>query len=102
MTMFFLITLLIISIIFSIASIILVKRLLKKINTYEKYIIDFRNNLVGTLDKMREIDKTGVFSSRVNQDGVFEHDDLTGGIFKELLGLIEELNKIIVDDYKED
>jgi hypothetical protein len=41
---------------------------------------------------MRDIDKSVVFSSRLNEQGAFESDDQVGGVFKELLELVEKLN----------
>ncbi len=76
-----------------VASCIIIHRLLKKIDLYEEWILDFKTDLISTLEKMREIDKSVVFSDRVNEKGAFESDDQVGGVFKELLDLIEKLNQ---------
>jgi len=91
----FLIIGLIISLGLSFIMFILVKNLLNKIHTYEMYILNFRLNLINTLEKMRDIDKQGVFSTGINSEtGLFEANDPTSQIFKDLLNLVEELNKI--------
>jgi len=75
---------------------ILIQNLLKKIEIYENYIIDFKNNVQVTLEKMREIDKEGVFSTGINSEtGLFESNDPTSQIFKQLSDLIEKLNEKI-------
>lgn len=71
---------------------VIIKRLLSKINIYEQWILEFREDLTSTFEKMRNIDKQGVFATSVNNDGLFESDDQVGQIFKELLDLIEKLN----------
>lgn len=76
-----------------VASCIIIHRLLKKIDLYEEWILDFKTDLISTLERMREIDKSVVFSDRVNEKGAFESDDQVGGVFKELLDLIEKLNQ---------
>lgn len=89
----FLITGLILSLGLNIAAIILLKILLSKISTYESWILDFKTDLVSTLDKMREIDKSNTFATILNDKGSFESDDQVGQVFKELLDIIEKLNK---------
>lgn len=72
---------------------IIIKRLLAKIDTYEEWILDFKTDVLQTLTQMREIDKSAVFSSKLNDQGVFESDDMVGGVFKELVALVEKLNQ---------
>jgi len=72
---------------------IIIKRLLVKIETYEEWVIDFKTDVIHTLERMRDIDKSVVFSSRLNEKGAFESDDQVGGVFKDLLVLIEKLNQ---------
>lgn len=89
----FLIIGLVISLSALIAACILVRILLNKIDIYEEWILDFKTDVIDTLERMRDIDKSGVFASKLNDKGVFESDDLVGGVFKELLELIEKLNQ---------
>ena len=95
MITFLLITSLIISLGFNVATFIIVARLLKRTDTYEKWILDFKMDLVNTLREMRAIDKQGTFATSVSdpEKGVFESDDQVGQIFKELLRLVEKLNE---------
>lgn len=76
-----------------VASCIIIQRLLKKIDLYEEWILDFKTDLIATVERMREIDKSVVFSNKVNEEGAFESDDQVGGVFKELLALVEKLNQ---------
>lgn len=93
MTTALLIIFLIISLGLNVAAyIIIIKRLLSKIETYEDWILEFKTDLVATLMKMRAIDKQGTFATSMNTEGTFESDDQVGQIFKELLDLIEKLN----------
>ncbi len=95
MITFFLILGLIISIGLNIVVIILIRNLLNKIVTYETYIREFKSNLTSTINTMRDIDKEGVFSTGINQEsGLFESNDPTSQIFKELLSILENLDKI--------
>lgn len=50
--------------------------------TYEKWILEFRSDVNDTLEEMRAIDR----------QNMFEKDDDVGGIFQNLLELIEKLN----------
>lgn len=74
---------------------ILTRRLLKKLQTYENWILEFKADVVNTLALMRALDKQGTFASPVksNDEGVFESDDQVGHVFKELLDLVEKLNQ---------
>ena len=92
---FLLITCLIISLIFNISMFILIKILLKKINTYELWILEVKGNILSTLEKMRTIDKVGTFATSMNDKGTFESDDQVGQVFKELIELVEKLNQRI-------
>lgn len=60
---------------------------------YERWIVEFKLDVVNTLEEMRDIDKQGVFSTRINDKGLFESDDQVGGIFKDIMDLIEKLNQ---------
>lgn len=95
MITFFLILGLVISVGLNIAAFILVKRLLAKIEIYEEWILDFKTDVIDTLEQMRAIDKQGTFATSLNDKGQFEADDQVGAIFKELLDLIEKLNQRI-------
>ena len=95
MITFFLALSLVISLGFLIATYIIIKRLLAKLNAYVEWIIDFKEDVVRTLEQMREIDKSIVFSSTLNEQGLFESDEMVGGSFKELLALVEKLNQRI-------
>jgi hypothetical protein len=75
------------------AAFILIQRLLGKISTYETWILEFKQDVINTLAWMRAIDIRGDFAARLNDEGVFESDDQVGQTFKELLDLIEKLNK---------
>lgn len=81
------------SISLNIALFILIRNQLFKIRTYEGWIVEFKSDLIETLKIMKDIDKSGTFSSRINDQGIFESDDQVGQIFKELLDLIEKLNQ---------
>lgn len=74
----------------------------KKIAFYEKeilksdaFIVSMKEVVEKSLLTMRDIDKQGVFSSRVLDRGVFESDDMIGQIFKDLIQVIDDLNKNI-------
>lgn len=86
---------LVISLVLLFASVMIIKRLLARCEIYEDWVLDFKTDVVNTLEEMREIDKSGVFSSKLNDKGVFESDDIVGGVFKELLDLVESLNQRI-------
>lgn len=77
----------------TVATFIIIKRLLIKIDTYEKWILELKTDLVNTLESMRAIDKQGTFATSLNDKGLFESDDQVGQIFKEILELIEKLNE---------
>ena len=79
----------------NIASIILIKRLLSKISTYETWVVEVKSDVMNTLTKMREIDTKGTFASGFNDDGKFAADDEVGQVFKELEELLEKLNQRI-------
>jgi hypothetical protein len=72
---------------------LIIKRLLNRCEIYEEWILDFKTDVISTLEEMRDIDKSAVFSSRLNDKGVFESDDIVGGVFKELVDLVEKLNQ---------
>lgn len=74
---------------------IFVKRLIDKIAIYETWIISTRNKVEETLNQMREIDKRGVFSTSINEKGIFESDDLVGEVFRDIKQIIETLNQKI-------
>jgi len=92
-------TLLLLSMGVNIALLILAKNSLKKISIYENeiiksddFILSIQKKILNSLTTMREIDKQGVFSSRVSEKGLFESDDMVGQIFKDLLQTVEDLN----------
>jgi hypothetical protein len=93
MLTFLLITGLVISLGLNVAALIVIRNLLKKIAVYEQWILEFKQEVNDTLSAMREIDKQGVFSTSVNEKGVFESDDLVGQLFKELITVMEKLNE---------
>ena len=97
MITFLLIAGLVISLGFCVATIIIIQCLLKRNGTYEKWILEFKMDLVDTLESMRAIDKQGTFATSVSdpEKGVFESDDQVGQIFKEILDLVEKLNERI-------
>mgnify|MGYP000863217436 CR=1 FL=1 len=78
--------------ILNITTIILIKRLLIRIKAYEDWVTDLQSELISTIEKMREIDKQGVFATSMNSQGMFECDDQVGVIFKELLSVVEKIN----------
>jgi hypothetical protein len=85
----------IISIILNIFTFLIIGIQSNKVQTYEEYILNFKNSVEITLEKMRDIDKAGTFSTRINAEGIFESDDQVGIVFKDLEALLEDLNKII-------
>lgn len=93
MITFLLIAGLIISLGVNVATFILISRQLKRIYVYENWILEFKEDLVNTLEEMRKIDKQGTFATSLNDKGTFESDDQVGQIFKEILELIEKLNE---------
>ena len=78
-----------------ISTFILIKILLKKIAVYEDWILDFKTDVIQTLEQMRAIDTRGTFITTIagGEKGGFESDDELGVVFKEMLGLIEKLNQ---------
>lgn len=90
-----LIVLLIISLSFNIILGTLIYKSLYKIDVYEQWILSTRDSINNTLQIMKSIDKTGVFSTSVNDKGIFESDDEVGVIFKQLELILEELDKKI-------
>ena len=84
---------LVISLALLLITFIIIKRLLSRCETYEEWILDFKTDVMDTLAQMRDIDKSAVFSSKLNDKGVFESDDIVGGVFKELVDLVEKLNQ---------
>ena len=92
---YILIVLLIISISFNIILGTLIYKSLYKIDLYEQWILSTRESINNTLQIMKSIDKNGVFSTSVNDKGIFESDDEVGVIFKQLEVLLEDLDKKI-------
>ena len=78
-----------------ISTFILIKILLKKIAVYEDWILDFKTDVIQTLEQMRAIDTRGTFITTIagGEKGGFESDDELGIVFKEMMGLIEKLNQ---------
>lgn len=95
MTIFLLITALILSIGLNIATIILIRILLTKNKIHEQWILEFKSHVENALGELREIDSKGTFATSVNDKGTFESDDQVGQIFKELLEVIDKLNQRI-------
>ena len=93
MITFLLVLILVISVVLLVTSYIIIRRLFSRIDTYEEWILDFKTDVIDTLERMRDIDKSVVFSSRLNEKGAFESDDQVGGVFKDMLELIEKLNQ---------
>jgi len=89
-----LVILLIISSAAFIAACVIIQRLLQKIDTYEEWILDFKTDLVDTLEEMRALDRGATFKSSFTSTGLgaFESDDQVSAVFKGLLELIEKLN----------
>jgi hypothetical protein len=94
MLTFLLIAILVISLGLNVATFILIRNLLKKQAIYEQWIAEFKDNVSETLTAMRQIDKTGVFATSLNDQGIFESDDHVGQIFKDLEALVEKLNDV--------
>jgi hypothetical protein len=84
---------LVIALVLLLISVAIIKRLMDRCETYEDWILDFKTDVIDTLEQMREIDKSAVFSSKLNDKGVFESDDIVGGVFKELMDLVDKLNQ---------
>jgi len=71
--------------IYSIVLTIGILRALKKTEIYESFIIDVKNKVEDTYEKMKSIDEIGVF----------EADDEVGLIFNDLKDLLRNLEKYI-------
>lgn len=71
----------------------LVRIQLNKIQIYEDWILEFKTDVISTLNTMESIDKRGTFATSVNEKGLFESDDEVGQIFKDIKNLIEKLNQ---------
>ena len=95
MLIFFLILGLTISIGFSISAFILIRILLNRIKTYETWVVETRTEFLNTVTLMRAIDDRGSFATGIDDRGKFECNDEVGQVFKNLLNLIEDLNKKI-------
>ena len=78
----------------NVATCIIILRQIKRIGIYEEWILEFKMDLVNTLDEMRKIDSDATFKSSFKSDGMgaFESDDEVGQVFKDILGTIEKLN----------
>jgi hypothetical protein len=57
----------------------------EKIDTLEKWILEFRNDVDVTHNKLKEVD----------DKQMFQKDDDVGFVFSEIIKLIEKLNKRI-------
>lgn len=91
----FLILILILSLTVNVFMIILIKKLIIKNDIYESWILGFKQDITESIETMREIDKQGTFATSLNDKGIFESDDQVGQIFKEIIGVIEDLNEKI-------
>lgn len=87
-----LITICLVSIAINIALFFLIRRLLYKIETYEKWILDFKFDVETTYESMKKLDASGTFATSMNDKGTFESDDQVGHIFQNLVNLIKKLN----------
>ena len=78
-----------------VSTLVLIRILLNKITVYEEWILDFKTDVIQTLEQMREIDTRGTFITTIagGEKGGFESDDEVGVVFKEMLELIEKLNQ---------
>lgn len=76
---------LLVSFLFNIILLIGVRNLLKQNEQFEDRLFEIRSRIRNTLQKMRDIDESGVF----------EKDDEVGATFSELKKLSEELNNEI-------
>jgi len=85
---------LIISLGLLVATFKLIQILQKKISVYEQWIVDVKDDVSHAIEDMRAIDKSATFVTSFNSTGkgVFESDDQVGQVFKELLGVVEELD----------
>lgn len=97
MLIYFLIAVLTVLVVIVVSLCVIIQNLLLKNDTYEKWIIDFRQDVNDTYAAMRAIDDQGTFATRVNDKGVFESDDQVGAIFTDLADLISKLNKRTTD-----
>ena len=80
------------------AAYVIIRKLLAKIEIYETWILDVKTDVISTLEKMREVDRSSVempssFVTDPSYKGAFESDDQVGGVFKDLLELIDKLNQ---------
>jgi len=80
--------LLTISIVVNIFFVISLKKAFSQIDSLEIWLIDFKNLMNQTYNKLKIID---------NRD-IFEKDDEVGVAFKEILSIIDSTNNIIKDD----
>jgi len=76
---------LLVSFLFNIILLIGVRNLLKQNEQFEDRLFEIGSRIRNTLQKMRDIDESGVF----------EKDDEVGATFSELVKLSEELNNEI-------
>ena len=93
MMTFLLITGIVISLVLNVLIIVIVGIQANKVQTYEEWILDFKQDVENTLANMQGIDDKGTFATRLNDKGTFETDDEVGIIFKEMKDLIEKLNQ---------
>ena len=93
MITFLLITGLVISIVFNIFICFIIGIQTNKVQTYEEWILEFKEDVETTLENMKALDKRGTFATSLNDKGLFESDDEVGVIFKEMQDLIEKLNQ---------
>lgn len=68
--------------------VISIKKAFSQIDSLEIWLIDFKNLMNQTYNKLKIID---------NRD-IFEKDDEVGVAFKEILSIIDSTNNIIKDD----
>lgn len=91
----FILIVLFISLIINVLTSKIIYNSIKKIDFYEKWILDFKTRISASLNLMRDIDKQGTFATSINDKGNFESDDQVGQVFKEMIEIMNELEKKI-------
>lgn len=85
--------LLLLAIVVIIAMAVIIKVQVNKVDVYERWIWEFRNDLIEAVNNMRSID----------DKNMFEKDDDVGSVFQQMLKIIENVNQrtSIERDYEE-
>ena len=92
MLYFILSVLLVVSITINVFLILSIKKALFYIEILESWIVDFRNLIKNTYNKLKSVDDRHIF----------EKDDDVGFLFSELLNILATANDTIKDDIKND